>query len=232
MAGRYSLSHSKERLENRFSVKMVEKWKPRYNAASLQDMPIITNANPKEFSIFRWGFIPNWAPDESYATNLINARAENVMTKAPFREAIKFQRCLVPADGYFEWKKEGKNRIPYRITLNSDEAFAFAGIWDSWVRPNDGEVINTFAILTVRANELVKEIHDRMPLIIPKSLETSWINNALNRAELEMLMKPYDGDQMNFYKVNKIVNSTDYDTPECIQVAPKIYPGETFSLFD
>ncbi|MBX9853019.1 MAG: SOS response-associated peptidase, partial [Cytophagaceae bacterium] len=139
MCGRYSLSHSLEKIEKRFGVPMKEKWKPRYNAAPSQVMPVITNLNSGEFSFFKWGFIPGWALDDTTAINLINARAETITTKAPFKEAIKSQRCLIPADGFFEWKREGKNKIPFRITLNSDEAFAFAGIWDTWERPYDGE---------------------------------------------------------------------------------------------
>lgn len=232
MCIRYSFSHSKEKAEKRFSVKLTEPWKPRYNVAPLQVMPVITNKNPKEFSFFHWGFIPNWALDEKAALNLINARAETMFSKIPFKQAVRTQRCLIPADGFFEWKKQGKLKIPYRITLNSDEAFAFAGVWDSWERPADGEIINTFSIITTEANSMMKEIHERMPVILSKDLEQSWLDNALNDAEIQMLLKPFDPDKMNYYKVNKIMNSVDYDMPECIQVAPKIYPGETFSLFD
>jgi putative SOS response-associated peptidase YedK len=232
MCGRYSFSHSKDKIEKRFGIKVEEPWKPRYNIAPTQEMPVVTNKNPKEFSIFKWGFIPNWSLDESVAANLINARSETVFTKAPFKHAIKEQRCLIPADGYFEWKKEGKLKVPYRITLNSDDAFTFAGIWDSWERPSDGEIINTYTILTTSSNKLLREIHERMPVILSKDLEKYWLDNKLSDTDINELMKPFDQDQMNFYKVNKIVNSTGYDIPECIQVAPKIYPGESFSLFD
>lgn len=232
MCGRYSFSHSKEKAEKRFNVKLTEPWKPRYNVAPTQTVPVITNTNPSEFSFFRWGFIPNWSLNDKVATNLINARGETVLTKIPFKQAIRSQRCLVPADGFFEWQKQGKARIPFRITLNSDEAFALAGIWDSWERPDDGEIINTFTIITTEANSMMKEIHDRMPVILPRDLEKSWLDNKLKDIEIQMLLKPFDSDKMNYYKVNKIMNSVDYDIPECIQVAPKIYPGETLNLFE
>lgn len=211
---------------------MTEPWKPRYNVAPTQFMPVITNKNPKEFSLFRWGFVPNWSLNDKASGNLINARAETVLSKTPFKQAIRSQRCLIPADGFFEWKKAGKNKIPFRVTLNSDEALAFAGVWDSWERPEDGEIINTYTIITTEANEIMREIHERMPVILPQNLESSWLDNSLNDEEIQMLLKPFDSDKMNSYKVNRIVNSIDYDMPECIQVAPKIYPGETFSLFD
>lgn len=232
MCGRYSFSHSKDKIEKRFDLKVTEPWKPRYNIAPTQVAPVITNRNPGEMSFFRWGLIPNWSLNDSVAPNLINARAETIFSKAPFKHAIHSTRCLVPADGFFEWRKEGKLKVPYRITLNSDEAFSFAGVWDSWEIPDNGEIINTFTIVTTAANELMRELHDRMPVILPKELESAWLDNSLGEKEINELLKPFDGRLMNYYKVNKIVNSTDYDIPECIQVAPKIYPGETFSLFD
>jgi putative SOS response-associated peptidase YedK len=232
MCGRYSFSHSKEKIEKRFNLKIEQPWKPRYNVAPAQVMPVITNNNPNEFSFFRWGFIPNWSANPTVGTNLINARSEGIFTKAPFKQAIRSQRCIIPADGFFEWKKEGKLKIPYRITLNSDEAFVFAGIWDSWEDPDTEDIINTFSIITTQANSLMKELHDRMPVILPKDLEKTWLDKSLSDTDINMLMRPYDTDEMNYYKVNKIVNSADYDIPECIQVAPKIYPGETYSLFD
>ena len=232
MCGRYSFSHSKEKIEKRFSLKLDKSWKPRYNVAPTQEMPVITNKNPKEFSFFQWGFIPSWSTNPTVGTNMINARAEGIFTKAPFKQAIKSQRCLIPADGFFEWKKEGKAKVPYRITLNSDEAFVFAGIWDSWENPDTEDIVNTFSIITTQANSLMKELHERMPVILSKDLESSWLNDSLSETDITMMMQPFNPDDMNYYKVNRIVNSTDYDIPECIQVAPKIYPGETFSLFD
>jgi putative SOS response-associated peptidase YedK len=232
MCGRYSLSHSKERIEKRFKAKFTEPWKPRFNVAPTNLMPVITNKNPTEFSIFKWGFIPSWSLDDKASTNLINARSETILTKAPFKQAIRSQRCLIPADGFFEWQRQGKNRVPFRITLNSDEALCFAGIWDSWERPDNEEIINTFTIITTSSNEIMREIHDRMPVILPPDLESTWLDNSLTETDIQMLLKPFDSDKMNSYKVNKIVNSVDYDIPECIQVAPKIYPGESFSLFE
>jgi putative SOS response-associated peptidase YedK len=231
MCGRYSLALTSEKLSKRYSLSKLGEFKPRYNVAPGQVMPIITNTLPTEITLAKWGLIPNWSLNDSTAMNLINAKGENLFTKGPFKQIVKEQRCLIPADGYYEWKKEGKNKVPYRITLSSDFSFSFAGIWDSWEDP-DGEIILTFTIITTSANNLVKDIFDRMPVILDQESEKIWLDNASSEKELTEVLKPFDGSKMSYYKSHKIVTSTMYDTPECFQVAPKIYPGESFSLFE
>jgi putative SOS response-associated peptidase YedK len=230
MCGRYSFTHTKEKFSKRFDIN-ISNWKPRYNVAPQQTVPVITDANPTEASFFRWGLIPSWSLEENTGANLFNARTETIFTKAPFKHAIRAQRCLIPADGYFEWKREGKNRIPFRFMLASDEAFAFAGIWESWER-KDGEIINTCAIITTTANTVVSEIHDRMPAILPKELERSWLKKDLKDHEITDMIKACDSNKITYYKAHKSVNDAGHDSLECIQVAPKIYPGESFSLFE
>jgi putative SOS response-associated peptidase YedK len=230
MCGRYSFTHTKEKFSKRFAI-TISDWKPRYNAAPQQIMPVITDANPTEASFFRWGLIPSWSLEENMGINLFNARAEAIFTKAPFKHAIHTQRCLIPSDGFFEWKREGKNRIPFRIMLASDEAFAFAGIWESWER-NDGEIINTYSIITTAANNVMREIHDRMPAIIPKELEKTWLKKDLKDSEITDVLKAGENNKLTYYKAHRSVNNADHDSLECIQVAPKIYPGESFSLFE
>jgi putative SOS response-associated peptidase YedK len=231
MCGRYSLTSSIEKLSKRFNIKVTEEFRPRYNAAPTQFLPVITNRNPSETSFMKWGLIPNWALDDSTSTNLINARAETILTKAPFKQIIKSHRCLIPADGFYEWKKEGKNKVPHRITLASDELFAFAGLWDSW-EDKKGDIVNSFTIITTSANSLMSEIHERMPVILPKDLELEWIKMDLTDNDITELLKPYPSEKMSYYKAHRAVNSPMYDIPDCIQIAPKIYPGETFNLFD
>jgi putative SOS response-associated peptidase YedK len=231
MCTRYSLTKNKETISKRFGVTSPESWKARYNVAPGQSMPVITNRRSDEISFFHWGLIPNWSIDESAGINLINAKAENIQSKAPFKQAIKSQRCLIPADGYFEWKKIGKAKIPYRITLANDEPFAFAGIWDYWEN-SKGEIINSFSIITTTANKLISEIHDRMPVILSPENEQKWLSDKLTDQEVISFLTPYDTDKTSYYQAHKVVNSAEYDYPECIQVAPKIYPGESFSLFD
>jgi putative SOS response-associated peptidase YedK len=230
MCGRYSFTHTKDKISKRFDIH-INDWKPRYNVAPQQIMPVITDANPKEASFFRWGLIPSWSIEENTGANLFNAKAETIFSKAPFKHAIRTQRCLIPADGYYEWKREGKTKTPFRIMLSSDDAFAFAGIWDSWERKS-GEIINTYTIITTAANSIVSEIYDRMPVIIPQDLEKAWIRKDLKDHEISDMLKAYDSKKMTYYKAHRSVNNADHDSLECIQVAPKIYPGESFSLFE
>lgn len=230
MCGRFSLTHPREKVAKRFNVEVSAEWKPRFNIAPTQQSLVITNKNPKEAFLFRWGLIPNWSLNEKTGHNLINAKAETVISKSPFKQLIHSQRCLILADGFYEWKPEGKKKTPYRITLASDDIFAFAGVWDTWDHGDD--VINSFTVITTAANELVQDIHDRMPVILPKDLENEWIKKELSDKEITELLQPYDSNKMSSYKTHRAVNSPTTDSPECIQVAPKIYPGETFSLFD
>ncbi len=231
MCTRYSLTKNKELISKRFGVSSSESWKARYNVASGQSMPVITNRRADEISFFRWGLIPNWSLDDSTGNNLINAKTENILSKAPFKQAIKSQRCLILADGYFEWKRIGKNKIPYRITLSNDEPFAFAGVWDYWENPQ-GEIINSFAIITTTSNKHIAEVSDRMPVILSTDSEKKWLSDKLSDQEIIAFLQPYDGEKMSYYQAHKVVNSAEYDYPECIQVAPKIYPGESFSIFE
>lgn len=230
MCGRYSFTQRKEKIEKRFSVEVPSTWKPRFNIAPTQIVPVITNKKKTALSFFRWGLIPSWSLNESTGSNLINARSETVLTRSPFKQIINSHRCLILADGFFEWKNSGKKKQPYRFTLNTDDAFAFAGLWDSW--ENGDDVINSFTIITTSANSLVSEVHDRMPVILRKEDELAWLNNDLSDKEIQELLKPYDPNRMSSYASHRSVNSPSTDTAECIMVAPKIYPGETYSLFD
>lgn len=231
MCGRFSLSKSKEEVAKRFQVKVAPDYRPRYNVAPMQLMSVITCQQPNEVQQFRWGLVPSWSLDTSTAANLINARAETLTTKIPFKHCLKDQRCLIPADGFYEWKKEGKAKVPYRFTLTSDDLFAFAGLYDVWENQDTGEQLFTFTIITTEPNALLKDIHDRMPVILRKDLERLWIADKLTDSQMQSLLKPYDADSMASYKAHRAVNSVQNDTPECIQAAPTIYPGETFSLF-
>lgn len=231
MCGRFSLSKSKDEVAKRFQVKVPSDYRPRFNVAPMQMMPVITCEQPNEVQYFKWGLVPSWSLDTSTAANMINARAETITTKIPFKHCVKSQRCLIPADGFFEWKKEGKAKIPYRFTLNSDEVFAFAGLYDAWENQDSGEKLHTFTILTTEANLLMKDISDRMPVILRKDLEKLWIADKISDSQMNSLLRPLEADMMSSYKAHRSVNSVQNDTPECIQAAPNIYPGETFSLF-
>lgn len=232
MCGRFSLAKTKEDLQKRFSVSIKSSFQPQYNIAPMQSCAVITNAAPGEMQFFQWGLIPSWSIDRTTAMNMINARAESVYQKIPFKHIVRNQRCLVPSDGFFEWRKEGKNKVPYRFNLNSEEPFCFAGLWDSWKNEENGETIHSFTIITTEANKLVKSVHERMPVILRKDLEKLWIAEELTENQAESLLRPYDSELMYSYAVHRAVNDARNNTPECIQAAPRFYPGETMSLFD
>jgi putative SOS response-associated peptidase YedK len=176
MCGRYRLSRRKQIVEEYFaSVSGEEEWSPRYNIAPTQPVPVIRQ-NPREpvreLSLIRWGLIPSWAKDRSAATKMINARSETAGTKPAFRDALKFRRCLIPADGFCEWQRTAKTKQPYCFEVNDGELFAFAGIWDRWKDPG-GSAVETCSILTTTPNAVTTAVHDRMPVILIQMATTS-----------------------------------------------------------
>lgn len=217
MCGRYTLTVSADKLVEQFKALMSEVgYSPRYNAAPSQRLPVITNQSPEEINLYRWGLIPHWAKDISIGNKMINARAETITEKPSFRTAFKKQRCLVLADGYYEWKKNGSEKTPYRITLENEEPFAFAGIWESWKNENE-EDIRSFTIITIEAIDFLAEIHDRMPVILPKDDRHKWLDNKLSQDEALSLLQPYQEKSFKAYQVSSLVNSPANDRPELIK---------------
>lgn len=213
MCGRYSLSKSKIALEERFQAEMLGDFKPRYNIAPSQLVPVITSDSPKGFSFFYWGITPEFAKNKPVSQKFINARAETVKEKASFKNAFQKRRCLVPADGFFEWKKLGKKtKIPYRFTLADEGAFAFAGIWEEYEN-EFGENNHTFLILTTNPNTLVSEVHDRMPVILKKEDEKKWLDAYSSQEELLKMLGTYQAEDMMSYTVSPLVNSVANDSP-------------------
>ncbi len=165
MCGRYSIFTPKNALQIRFNALRAEALKPTYNAAPTQNLPVILNSEPTTINLCRWGLIPSWAKEERIGNRMINARAETLLQKPSFRIPFKKQRCLVLTDGFYEWKKTSDGKIPHRVSMRDDEPFAFAGIWEVWKTP-DGEDVKSFSIITTEPNELMKPLHNRMPVII------------------------------------------------------------------
>lgn len=218
MCGRYSLSKV-ESLEKRYKIAPIEfNITPRYNIAPTQKVPVIINDGVQKLVMFRWGLIPNWAKDISIGYKMINARAETVDVKPSFKGLFQRRRCLIPADGFFEWKKANKRKTPYRILLKNEEIFSFAGLWDSWVSPQ-GEIINFFTIITTVANEVLSPIHDRMPVIMNREHEDDWLNNTISNVKiLKGLLEPYPSEELiKIYEVSSVVNSPGNDTIECLK---------------
>lgn len=212
MCGRYSFAIDDELIKERFGVSVRSAiYKARYNCAPSQELAVISNDHPDEVQFFRWGLIPFWAKDVSIGNKLINAKAETITEKPSFKNAFRKRRCLVPADGFYEWKKNPA-KTPYRITLNSGAPFAMAGIWERW-NDGEGELIHSFSIITTKPNELMAPIHDRMPAILLPEDEKRWLYDSSETILLELL-KPYPPDQMKAFPVSKMVNSPKNDTPE------------------
>ncbi|MCR9083245.1 MAG: SOS response-associated peptidase, partial [Cyclobacteriaceae bacterium] len=202
MCGRYSLSKSKIELEERFQAEMLSDFKPRYNIAPTQLVPVVTSQSPKGFSFFYWGITPEFGRNKPVSQKLINAKAESVHQKITFKSSFKQRRCIIPADGFYEWKKLGKKTsIPHRFTLREGGLFSFAGIWDEY-ETVDGENQHTFLILTTEPNELVSEVHDRMPVVLTPETEKKWLNNYSSEEELLEILTPFSANEMLSYPVS------------------------------
>jgi putative SOS response-associated peptidase YedK len=204
-------------LEVRFRAHVsTEVAAPTYNAAPSQAQLTILNDHPDAIVRAAWGFVPEWAEGRPDVKPLINARAETAATKPFFRDAFKRKRCLVLADGFYEWKREGKSKVPYRIALKAEEPFAFAGIWSTG---HDAQGIEqpTFAILTTEANALVSQIHTRMPVILREQDEADWLNPRLSLDEAQLLLVPCSADRLMMYEVSPKVNSPTFNVPEALQ---------------
>ncbi len=219
MCGRFSFAVIAEIIEEHFHVRVdTNTYKPRYNCAPTQKLAVISNQNPEELSFFRWGLIPFWAKDKSIGNKLINAKAETIDQKPSFKTSFKQKRCLVLSDGFYEWKKiNSKEKIPYRIIMNNGSPFAMAGIWDRW-KDESGESIDSFAIITTEPNDLMKNIHTRMPVILKPGEERLWIEEQ-NPGILKSLLMPIDSNLLLTYPVSKLVNSPANDSPEVLKRA-------------
>jgi putative SOS response-associated peptidase YedK len=216
MCGRFTLTTKAEALEQRFHAQLeMGLYKPTYNAAPSQGLSVILNEDPGSIVRADWGFVPQWADRGSGVKALINARGESVADKPFFRAGFKSHRCLVLADGFYEWRRASKGKVPYRIALRSKEPFAFAGIW-SRVHGAEGKLRSTFAIITTTANELVEKIHDRMPVILGQEDEEDWLNPQLSLDEAKAMLSPYPVERMVAYQVSLQVNSPKYNEEDLV----------------
>lgn len=194
----------------------TDKFRPVYNAAPTQYLPVITNKDKNKIQFFKWGLIPFWAKEKPMGNYLINCRVETMAEKPSFRNLASRKRCLVISDGFYEWKKDRKRKIPYCIKLKNNELFSFAGLWDTW-KDKSGENIYSFTIITTRPNELIAPIHDRMPVILTPENEQLWISNELNIKNLLPVLTPYDSDKMTAYTVSTMVNTPENNFKEILE---------------
>jgi putative SOS response-associated peptidase YedK len=219
MCGRFVRQKDVDAIVRDFGVEKVAcGLAPSYNVAPTQQVGVIIEDGIKQLVSVRWGLVPSWASGLSVGNTMINARAETVAHKGSFREAFEKRRCLVVADGFYEWRKEGKTKQPIFIRLKTDRAFGFAGLYENWLSP-DGRNIRTCTIITTEPNEKMKTIHNRMPVIIPMEQEETWLRSESDPTRLLSLLKPYPAEEMQTYEVSALVNSPANDSPECMRPA-------------
>ena len=217
MCGRYSLICTDD-LGNRFRVHLSEPpCRSRFNVAPSQEMPIVVKAEQVELVMMAWGLVPHWAREPTQSHRPINARAETLTERPMFRGLLQHRRCLVPASGFYEWKKDGDQKTPYFIRVKEAPLFAFAGLYDIWTDPTGAEH-PSYTIITTTANELVQPIHDRMPAILTPEAEERWLDPApLASDELSHLLGPYPPGAMEAYPVSRRVNSPTQDDEGLIE---------------
>ncbi|MBI5119297.1 SOS response-associated peptidase [Candidatus Poribacteria bacterium] len=219
MCGRFTLFDSDAILSKAFGVPISFDLTPRYNVAPSQ--PILTvrvspETGKREFAWLRWGLVPHWAQDPSIGNRMINARGETVAEKPAFRDAFQRRRCLVPASGFFEWKKGERRKQPYYIRMKDGRLFVFAGLWDLWKGP-DGSPVESCTLITTDANNVVAQLHDRMPVIMPHAAYDLWLGTEIQeRGHLLSLLHPYPAEEMEAYPVGFFVNDPKTEDLRCI----------------
>jgi putative SOS response-associated peptidase YedK len=234
MCGRYRLSRRKQIIEEYFDCNpWDDDWSPRYNIAPTQPVPVIRQ-HPKQpvhqISMMRWGLIANWARDPSIATGTINAKSETAATKPAFRDPLRLRRCLIPADGFYEWKRTGTSKQPYCFEGKDGELFAFAGLWDGW-KDSNGKWVKTCSILTTTPNAVTSPVHDRMPVILDPGSYDLWLDPGMqNVAAISELLKPYDARVMRCYPVSRRLNHVTNDDAECSRPVELVEPQDRLFL--
>ncbi|XID92413.1 SOS response-associated peptidase [Paenibacillaceae bacterium WGS1546] len=220
MCGRYTIAVTLEELILRYmsEMPMDAYHTPRYNVAPMQNvMAVVHDGKKNRLGELRWGLVPSWASDDKIGSKMINARAETLLEKASFKSLVRRKRAVIPADGFYEWKKNGDRKQPMRITLKDGGIFSMAALYDTWMAP-DGRKIGTCTIITTTPNELMAGIHDRMPVILRREDEAEWLERGSEDAgRLMALLRPYPAEAMRAYPVSPIVGNVKNDSAECIE---------------
>jgi putative SOS response-associated peptidase YedK len=218
MCGRFTFDISPELLAGIFGISIHEDLPRRYNIAPTQQVLTIRRTDAGDRANYmRWGLIPSWAKAPSIGSRMINARSESVHEKPAFRQAIRYRRCIIPANGFFEWRQEGKTKAPLYVRLKNGSPMAFAGLWEHWESP-EGEIIESCTILTTSSNKLIESLHERMPVILHPEEYDLWLDReTTDPGKLKHLYQPYPADLMEMYPVSPLVNSPRNDSPDLIK---------------
>lgn len=232
MCGRYSLSSPGELLTEVFEVEESLQLEPRYNIAPTQEAPIVrARGDSRSLELARWGLIPSWANEASIGARTINARSETAAELRSFREPLKRRRCLVPADGFYEWQELGSGKQPFHLTRADRRPMAFAGLYDRW-RDRDDSWIDSYAVLTTRPNTLLEPIHDRMPVILARQAWATWLDPSIDDPELlRPLFEPFPAEEMAAVPVDRFVNKVANDSPRCVREVEIVPEAQNLSLF-
>ena len=218
MCGRFALKAPPRSIQEHFHLPEAVDLAPRYNIAPSQPVAVVRHLPGNSFpqlNMLRWGLVPHWAKDMKIGYKLINARGETLKHKPSFRSAFKKRRCLIVADGFYEWRRYGKIHQPFYVQLKKESVFGFAGLWESWNGP-DGKIVESTAIITTAPNELIREIHDRMPVILHPEQYDTWLLDATRDDTLQDLLAPYPADEMVAFRVSPEVNSPQNDSLDCM----------------
>ena len=221
MCGRFTLRTPMSELVGEFELESLPLFRPRYNIAPTQPLAAVrldADTGRRQFALLRWGLVPSWADDLKIGNRMINARGETVAEKPAFRAAFRRRRCIVMADGYYEWQTLGRKKQPYYFHLKGGEPFGFAGLWESWTS-GDGSPVETCSLITTEANEFTRAYHDRMPVILDHSTYQPWLDPTALPPALQTLIRPYPSDRLAAHPVSTLVNSPAHDSEECVAPA-------------
>ncbi|HEB77021.1 MAG TPA: SOS response-associated peptidase [Methylothermaceae bacterium] len=216
MCGRFFLTVSGEEIRQRFRCVNTIDWQPRYNVAPSQPIPaVLPHEGRRRLETLRWGLIPFWAKDEAIGQRLVNARAETLAERPAFREALKRRRCLIPASGFYEWRRTDRHKQPYAIRRRDGDLMAFAGLWERWRHPDSGEECLSCIIITTDANRLLRPLHRRMPAILEEAYWDQWLDPAA--PDPQTLLGPCREEILEAYPVSPYVNNPRNDDPRCLE---------------
>lgn len=232
MIDRYSITASSSKIQERFKAEVLDNFSPKFNAAPTHLLPVITNDAPQGVSTFYWGTSPEWSNNKALSEKIINVTAESIGEKNVLKKSLMKTRCLIPADGFYAWKKVGKKTaIPYRFVVTDQEIFSMAGMWEEF-DDSEGNSIHTFKLITVASNAMVSAVQDRMPVILSVASEKIWMDNKSDENQLLNLLKPYDVKMMNYYPVSARIADGNVNLPSLVIPTPPSDQFGNLTLFD